>query len=148
MVCTGAVSYTHLDVYKRQAIGAASAEKGRMVFLRTCQVCHKMYDEGGVMGPDLTGSNRANIPYLLGNILDPSEEIQDDYKMVVITTNDGRTYTGNITAENNRQITLRTVSQDALLLNKSDVQSREVTPKSMMPEGLFSTCLLYTSRCV
>ena len=59
--------------------------------------------------------------------------------MVVITTNDGRTYTGNITAENNRQITLRTVSQDALLLNKSDVQSREVTPKSMMPEGLFST---------
>ena len=121
------------------AIGGASAEKGRLVFLRTCQVCHKMYDEGGVLGPDLTGSNRANIPYLLGNILDPSEEIQDDYKMVVITTNDGRTYTGNITAENNRQVTLRTVSQDALLLNKSDIQSREVTPKSMMPEGLFST---------
>lgn len=31
------------------------------------------------------------------------------------------------------------LSPDALLLNKSDIQSRGVTPKSMMPEGLFTT---------
>ena len=61
------------------------------------------------------------------------------YKMVVITTRDGRSYSGNITAENQRQVTLRVVGQDAVVINKSSIQSREVTPVSMMPQGLMST---------
>ena len=65
-----------------------------------------MYGEGGIIGPELTGSNRANLDYLLGNLLDPSGEIQDDYKMVVVTTRDGRTYVGNIAKETERQVDL------------------------------------------
>ena len=121
---------------QEDAIAKANPEKGRLVFQRTCWSCHKMYDEGGLVGPDLTGSNRANIPYLLSNIIDPSGEIQDDYKMVVLTTQDGRTYSGNIVAENDQQITMRTVGQDALTLSKSIIRSREDTPNSMMTEGL------------
>ena len=30
-----------------------------------------LYGEGGKIGPDLTGSNRANLEYILSNILDP-----------------------------------------------------------------------------
>ena len=70
-------------------------------------------------------------------VLNPSEEIQDDYKMVVVTTRDGRTYSGNIVGENARQITMRVVGQDAVVINKSEVQSKEVTDVSMMPPGLF-----------
>ncbi|MDO1447847.1 PmoA family protein [Rhodocytophaga aerolata] len=116
---------------------AANAQKGRAVFGRTCGGCHKMYGEGGNIGPDITGSNRGNVEYLLSNILDPSGEIQDDYKLVVITTRDGRTYSGNIAGENQRQVTLRVVGQEAVVVNKADIQSREVTPVSMMPTGLF-----------
>lgn len=122
-----------------KAIGGASALKGQAVFQRTCGSCHKMYGKGGNLGPDLTGSNRSNPEYLLFNVLNPSGEIQEDYKMVVITTRDGRTYSGNVVAENNRQVTLRVVGQDAVLINKSTIQSREVAPVSMMPPGLFNT---------
>ena len=59
--------------------------------------------------------------------------------MVVVTTRDGRTYSGNVVGENARQITLRIVGQDAVIINKSDIQSREETPVSMMPPGLFET---------
>ncbi len=59
--------------------------KGKQLFLKTCGPCHKMFGEGGNIGPDITGSNRSNIDYLLFNILTPSAEIQDDYKMVVVT---------------------------------------------------------------
>ncbi len=120
------------------AVAEADPVHGRLVFQRTCWSCHKMYEDGGIMGPDLTGSNRANLPYLLSNIIDPSGEIQDDYKMVVVTTQDGRTYSGNIVAENNQQLTMNIVGQDALILNKSTIQSRENTPHSMMPEGLLN----------
>ncbi len=122
-----------------QAIANANAANGRTVFQRTCGACHKMYGEGGTIGPDITGSNRANVNYLLSNVLDPSGEIQDDYKMVVVTTRDGRTYAGNVNTENERQLTLRVVGQDAVVINKSDIQSREETPNSMMPPGLFNT---------
>ena len=122
-----------------EAIANASALNGRLLFSRTCGPCHKMYNEGGTLGPDITGSNRANVDYLLSNVLNPSGEIQDDYKMVVVTSSDGRTYVGNIVAENERQITLRVVGQDAIVINKSDIQARETTDTSMMPQGLFNT---------
>nr|WP_266369438.1 PVC-type heme-binding CxxCH protein [Tellurirhabdus rosea] len=122
-----------------KALAAANPVKGEALFQRTCGSCHKMYGKGGNIGPDLSGSNRSSVDYLLFNVLNPSGEIQDDYKLVVITTRDGRTYSGNIVSENDRQLTLRIVGQEAVLLNKSAIQSREVTPVSMMPPGLFDS---------
>ena len=57
--------------------------------------------------------------------------------MVVVATRDGRTYAGNVVAENDRQLTLRVVGQDSVILDKSAIQSREATTQSMMPPGLF-----------
>jgi putative heme-binding domain-containing protein len=117
----------------------SNLKNGQALFQKTCGSCHKMYGQGGNIGPDLTGSNRSNLDYLLFNILSPSEEIQDAYKLVVITTRDGRSYSGNIIGENARQLTLRVVGQDAVVINKSSIQSKEITPVSMMPQGLLST---------
>jgi putative heme-binding domain-containing protein len=119
------------------ALAAADPRRGRTAFLRTCGPCHKMYGEGGSIGPDLTGSNRANRDYLLFNVLNPSGEVQDAYKMVVITTRDGRTLSGNVVSESSRQLTLRVIGRDPVVINKSDIQTREVTAASLMPAGLF-----------
>lgn len=128
------------NLLTEQAIASADVRNGKQVFQRTCSACHKMYGEGGTIGPDITGSNRANLDYLLSNILDPSGDIQDDYKMVVITTQDGRTYSGNVSSETDRQVFLRIVGQEeAVPISVSDIQSREVTTVSMMPKGLLRT---------
>lgn len=119
------------------AISQADPQKGRMVYQRSCYACHKMYGEGGNLGPELTGSNRTNISYLLSNVIEPSSEIQDDYRMVVITTQGGRTYSGNVVAETDQQLTMRLAGQKDIQLRKSEILSKEVSPKSMMPEGLF-----------
>jgi putative heme-binding domain-containing protein len=111
---------------------------GQLVFSKTCASCHTLFGKGAKVGPDLTGSNRSNIDYLLANILDPSGDIQDAYKMLVVTTRDGRTFSGNLVSENNRQITMRVVGQDDVVLNKSSIQSREVMNTSMMPQGLLN----------
>jgi putative membrane-bound dehydrogenase-like protein len=119
------------------AIRNANVENGRVAFQRTCGSCHKLYGDGGTIGPDLTGSNRANLEYLLLNVLDPNAEVPDAYRMVLVTTRDGRTFAGNVVAETDRQVTLRVVGRDAVVIRKADIQSREATSTSMMPPGLF-----------
>jgi putative membrane-bound dehydrogenase-like protein len=121
------------------ALKTANVADGRAAFERTCGPCHKMYGEGGTLGPDITGSNRANLDYVLINVLNPNAEVQDDYKMVVVTTRDGRTFSGNVSAETERQLTLRVVGRDPVVINKADIQSRDATAVSMMPPGLFDS---------
>lgn len=125
------------NILTEEALAGGNLKNGKTLFTSTCGNCHKMYGEGESMGPDLTGSNRTDVDYILLNVLEPSAEIQDDYKMVVITTRDGRNYSGNVISENQRQLTLRVVGQESVVINKSSIQSRETTPVSMMPPGLF-----------
>src|SRR5690606_4653742 len=48
-----------------EAIRDADPSAGRSVYGRSCGACHVMYGEGGEVGPELTGTNRANTEYLL-----------------------------------------------------------------------------------
>ena len=63
-------------------------------YAKTCQQCHTLFGVGGKVGPDITGSNRANLDYLLENILDPSAVIPKEYAATVIELTDGRVVTG------------------------------------------------------
>lgn len=122
------------------ALRAASATEGRELFKRTCATCHKLHGHGGNIGPDLTGANRTSIDYLLRNILTPSAVIQDAYRMHMVITNDGRVWSGIPAAENERQLRLRVANRkEPVAINKSEIESREVAPVSMMPEGLLAT---------
>ena len=127
------------SLLSEEVLNQADVQNGKVVFSQTCGPCHQMFGEGGLIGPELTGSNRTNLGYLLTNMIEPNAVIQDDYKMTVVTTRDGRTYIGNISSESDKQLTMRIVGQDQVTINLADVQSREQTPNSMMPPGLLST---------
>jgi putative heme-binding domain-containing protein len=131
-----------MENFKREltneALANANAGHGRAVFERTCLACHTLYGAGGNIGPDLTGSNRANLDYILTEIINPSEVMQESYQLVIVTTRDGRTLSGIVAAEDAQQLTLRLVGQDTTIA-KSEIQSREKSPISMMPEGLLKT---------
>ena len=93
---------------------------------------------GGLIGPDLTGANRTDVDYLLSNLVYPDEFIQDDYRMVLATTRGGRTYVGTLVGESDRQVTLRPIGQKDVVLNRTEIQSLEVSEESLMPEALLS----------
>jgi putative membrane-bound dehydrogenase-like protein len=110
---------------------------GRSVFDKTCAQCHTLFGAGGKVGPELTGSNRADLDYLLSNVLDPSALIGKDYVAHVIATTDGRVLTGIIRAEDKDAITLVTANE-TLTLPKSEVEERRASDKSMMPDDLWA----------
>ncbi len=114
----------------------ANLSNGRVLFQGICGACHVMYGQGGNIGPDLTGSNRANLDYLLENVLDPSAVVSADYQMSLLTLADGRVLTGVVANETDRTLTLRLATGE-LTVEKSEITKREVSKASMMPEGLF-----------
>ena len=116
----------------------ADASKGRLIYQRTCLACHVMYGEGGKIGPELTGSNRSDLDYFLLNVLAPSYDVPEGYRMVTITSKDGQVSVGNVIEENANKVVLNMVGQQSVIA-KSDVKTRVTSKISMMPEGLLLT---------
>ncbi len=117
------------------AVAAADASRGRAVFKKTCAACHLMYGDGGKVGPDLTGSNRANLDYILLNSVDPSFDVPAGYRMVTVLTADGRLINGVVAEEDDAKLVLKTPEQPRVVIAKSDIEDRKISDKSIMPDG-------------
>jgi len=124
----------------RKLLAAASAPKpdlakGRAVFAKTCGQCHQLYGVGGKVGPDITGSNRADLDYLLHNILDPNAEIPNDYRTWNLDTKDERSVSGVLARQDATAVTIVTPTE-TLTVARSDIATLRQSELSMMPEGL------------
>ncbi|HEX6963256.1 MAG TPA: family 16 glycoside hydrolase, partial [Lacipirellula sp.] len=112
---------------------APDMELGRAVFVKTCQQCHTLYGVGAKIGPDLTGSNRSDLEYLLSNIVDPSSVISKDYQQTVVLTIDGLVVSGLLKAEDDNSITLQTTTEE-VVIPKDEIEDRQLSDASMMPD--------------
>lgn len=113
---------------------AVDLGRGRVVYERTCHSCHKLFDSGGDVGPELTGSDRANPDYILENVLDPSASVAREYTVTNIATTDGRLVSGIVRQQNDDAVTVQTANE-RVILSREDIEEIQPTRISMMPEG-------------
>ena len=122
---------------KPEVVAKADPAKGRMIFMAACSACHKLYGQGGAIGPELTGSDRHNLKYLLENILDPSAVVPADFRVSVLNLKDGRTITGVIPEQTERTLTVQTPAE-RLTIERTQIVKQAQLPMSLMPEGLLT----------
>jgi putative heme-binding domain-containing protein len=108
---------------------------GRALFNKSCVQCHTLFGVGGKVGPDLTGSNRANLDYLLENMIDPSAVIPKEYAATVIELKSGRVLTGIVRSDSPIALTVITANE-TLVLPKKEVDSLTPSKISMMPDDV------------
>ena len=121
-----------------EVLAKADIENGRTLYSQTCAACHTLFDLGQTgtnLGPNLTGSGRGDINYLLENIVDPSAIVPADYKLSIVTLNDGRLLTGFISKQDAQTLTLRTITETHTL-DRTNISKTEAMPQSLMPEGI------------
>lgn len=116
------------------ALAAADLSNGRQLYNKTCAACHRLFGEGGAVGPDITGANRTSLDYLLDNLVDPSAVVSKDYKMTVFALVDGRIVTGLVEKESDSAFTVRTVN-DVTVVAKADIEDMKLSEQSLMPDG-------------
>jgi putative heme-binding domain-containing protein len=100
-----------------------------------------LFGDGMAIGPGLTGSNRANLDYILTNILDPSAEVGREYLMTSVSLNGGRVVSGMVVDENSSTITLQsgttreTIRKSQILSDAAGQLSITRSSVSLMPPG-------------
>jgi len=120
---------------KPEFVAKGDLSHGRLLFARTCATCHTLFGEGGKIGPDLTGSNRNNLDYVLENVIDPSASVARDYQMSIVVTADGRIINGIIGRQAGGVVQVQTANEK-LILDEDDIEETTLSPSSMMPDGL------------
>jgi putative membrane-bound dehydrogenase-like protein len=124
------------DALTEPVLAKANPAAGRGLFVKHCAACHKMFGDGGEVGPELTGSQRANLDYVLENVLDPSAVVPREFRMINFSTADERVVAGIVLRETKDAVTVRTPT-DTVVLPAADVVGRKDTSLSIMPDGLF-----------
>ena len=97
-----------------------------------------MYGDGQKVGPDLTGSQRSNLDYLLENILDPSGVVSKDYRLSYLKTTDGRTVSGLVVRRDEKRVVVRTATEQ-VSLPAEEVEEIKESSLSAMPDGLLQS---------
>ena len=115
--------------------GEANLVNGGILYDQQCTSCHMLYGKGGKLGPDLTGSGRTNLDYLLENIVDPSSAVSADYRLNVIHLKDGRVLSGMIVSQDRNSLTVRMPGTE-IVVSKVTIKNRQTLSDSIMPTGL------------
>ncbi len=123
------------------ALVDVNLDNGRQAFYKAnCVTCHRIQNQGGVQGPDLsTVGSRLSIRDLLTAIAEPSRAISDQYSLYRFELQDGKMIQGRI-VDLSEGIWM--VSTDMMhpgqreAIQIDDVISVSRLDASAMPEGL------------
>ena len=120
------------DVVKLES----DAARGKLVFGKSCAPCHQLDGVGHPVGQNLAALTNRSPQALLIAILDPSRQVDERFVAYVVTTTDGRTFSGIMVNESSASITLRGQEGKELIILRDEIEELKSTGKSLMPEGL------------
>ena len=124
-----------------QAEATGDARRGEAIFRAAqsaCLSCHRVGEQGGAIGPDLSAVARAQTKEaLVESVLWPKRQVKEGYLLTTVTTKDGRTLQGYRAGETSDALMLRDFSASAGLITvaKRDIAKRD-DAGSIMPDGL------------
>ena len=118
-------------------------DQGRKVFsAAACFTCHRFGNAGGMTGPDLTLSGGRYSPHdFLDQIINPSKVINEQFAPVIVTKNNGETFSGVVVNLNGDRVNINTDLSDPsqqVSIDRKEVKSIELSTVSPMPPMLLS----------
>ena len=123
-----------------ESLSGGNAARGREIFYgrsdTSCRRCHKIRNNGGEVGPDLSGIGRdKNRRYLLEAIVAPNKAIAKGFETAVLALLDGKVIVGIIRNETDDTLELMDAKGTVIRVPKDEIDER-ATGKSAMPEEI------------
>ncbi len=117
----------------QHAAAKKDAAAGLAVFKTHCAICHKVGNEGNVVGPQLEGAGQRGIERLCEDILDPHRAVDPMFRMHLVTQKDGTVQAGLIRRDDAGSLVLVNATGQEVTIAKSTIAKDELAPVSLMP---------------
>ncbi len=114
---------------------SGNPKKGKPLFMKNCGKCHRLFEEGGHIGPNLTSFKRDNQERILANVVNPNLEIREGFENHIVLTADGRVVNGFLADQDSQVVVLRGVDGQNIILRRDEIDEMIVSKVSIMPEG-------------
>lgn len=135
---------------RRAAAGAAQWQlymegdpaRGRQLFFSEggpvrCAGCHRVGEEGGEIGPELTAvAGTRTFRSIVESLLQPDASIPSGYETVLVETTDGRLIDGLVLRETADSLWLASALDEEYVVATADVARRQTQNTSLMPGDL------------
>jgi putative heme-binding domain-containing protein len=118
--------------------GGGVPKKGEALFSERCASCHRMFNRGGLVGPDLTSYQRRDREALLLAIVTPSAEIREGYEHAMIRMKSGEIHSGFREAIDEKSVVLRQLTGQTRVLSRGEIEEMSLSEFSLMPPGLLN----------
>ena len=115
------------------------AQPGVMVFNQNCKTCHRVSNEGGMIGPQLTGIGNWGAEALTTKILDPNRNISEAFRTYTIKTKDGQVMTGLYRREEGEALVFANMSGEEFSVPKSSIAEQKASQYTLMPDHFGET---------
>ncbi|MDA1016490.1 MAG: HEAT repeat domain-containing protein [Planctomycetota bacterium] len=109
---------------------------GKVLYLNSCGKCHRLFTDGGEIGPDLTSFKRDDLQRMLLNVVNPNAEIREGFENHLVVTEAGRIANGFLADQDNQVVVLRGADGQNIVIPRADIDVMKALPQSVMPEGL------------
>ncbi len=132
-----------------EARRSGDARHGAQLFASpqfACLSCHRVGDQGGLVGPDLSSVGVCVKPEdIVEAFLWPRRKVKDGFEALSVVTSDGRVRQGYKLSDTDRELLLRDpTSSDQFRIAKADIEQVR-SDGSLMPDGL-SAAMSATDR--
>ena len=123
-----------------ETLSGGNATRGREIFYgrsdTSCRRCHMIRNNGGEVGPDLSGIGiDKDRRYLLEAIVAPNKAIAKGFETAVLAMLDGKVLVGIIRKETDTELELMDAKGTVIRVTKADIDER-ASGKSAMPEEI------------
>ncbi|MGD1892560.1 MAG: PVC-type heme-binding CxxCH protein [Cyclobacteriaceae bacterium] len=107
---------------------------GVMVFNRNCKSCHRVSNQGSLIGPQLTGIGNWGAEALATKILDPNRSISEAFRTYTIKTEDGQVMTGLYRREEGEAVVFANMNGEEFMVQKSNIAEQKASEYTLMPD--------------
>ena len=119
------------------AAGGGDPGEGAIVYEDNCSECHTLNDEGGEVGPDLTGISAKGLKFIDEAILQPAKSMTKGFETYVVVDKEGRQTIGLKTRDEAGEIDITKANGDEVTIAKADIKEIKIDDtKSVMPDDL------------
>ncbi|HYV61586.1 MAG TPA: hypothetical protein VE958_02870, partial [Bryobacteraceae bacterium] len=110
-------------------------EAGRLAFSKYCAACHKIQNEGALVGPQLDGIGQRGLERLCEDVLDPNRNVDIAFRSTLFTLKDGDIVSGLFRREVGETIVIAESTGKEIIVPKANIAERRESEISLMPEN-------------